>query len=338
MSWVSEEQASNIFDLKSGTGSPQPRVRLTFTTCDVIETKKREVISRGLTPMMYSFDLHAPGSTTPVSQVRKSQVISPFFGTLTKRNANSPLSPSTWQKINSNIKRPRYDDTPVDFGFGRRGDKKSADGLLNLREMDFAPLPATQLFKKPYLNFEKYDNENLPRSHAKAGTHVLHSHGKASISKTSIVDAKEAVVGEKTGCNCRNSKCLKLYCECLRQGGFCGPSCNCFDCENHGLSEVRREKIRNIEKKNPLAFKPIIVAQRDVPASKVHNKGCNCRKSNCLKNYCECHQFGVKCGEHCKCVSCKNTEDCADAKAIGNANTRSELYERESGLVSTSFD
>jgi hypothetical protein len=33
-------------------------------------------------------------------------------------------------------------------------------------------------------------------------------------------------------CNCKNSKCLKLYCECFRQGKMCGPECSCKNCQN----------------------------------------------------------------------------------------------------------
>ncbi len=37
-------------------------------------------------------------------------------------------------------------------------------------------------------------------------------------------------------------------------------------------------------------------------------KGCNCKNSNCLKNYCVCHQYGNKCSEVCRCENCHNME------------------------------
>jgi hypothetical protein len=47
-----------------------------------------------------------------------------------------------------------------------------------------------------------------------------------------------------------------------------------------------------------------------------HKKGCHCKKSACLKKYCECFQAGVQCTDTCRCEGCKN---CAEGASGGGS-------------------
>ncbi|GJN24687.1 hypothetical protein PR202_gb12442 [Eleusine coracana subsp. coracana] len=126
-------------------------------------------------------------------------------------------------------------------------------------------------------------------------------------------------------CSCKKSKCLKLYCECFAAGVYCSEPCSCQGCLNKPIhEEIVLSTRKLIEFRNPLAFAPKVIRMSDTsqetgedpnntPASARHKRGCNCKKSSCLKKYCECYQSGVGCSSNCRCESCKNTFGRRDA-------------------------
>ncbi|MEW5314149.1 MAG: hypothetical protein WDW38_005667 [Sanguina aurantia] len=141
-------------------------------------------------------------------------------------------------------------------------------------------------------------------------------------------DSPDRVLPSLTSCRCKKSACLKLYCDCFAAGVFC-TDCLCTSCMNReGNGEDVKTRRVQISSRDPLAFSRKILQRAD-GTSRSHKKGCNCKKSHCLKKYCECFQGGIGCGDACKCVECENMKPVPAPR--GREASRAALFRSNSG-------
>ncbi|KAF5187970.1 tesmin/TSO1-like CXC [Thalictrum thalictroides] len=150
-------------------------------------------------------------------------------------------------------------------------------------------------------------------------------------------DLKDGTPKKQKQCNCKHSRCLKLYCECFASGIYC-DGCNCVNCYNNVENEAaRQEAVEATLERNPNAFRPKIASSphgiRDsredtgeVSMVVKHNKGCHCKKSGCLKKYCECFQANILCSDNCRCIDCKNFEGSEERRALLHGDHGNSLY------------
>ncbi|KAM6159522.1 protein lin-54 homolog isoform 2-T2 [Erethizon dorsatum] len=191
----------------------------------------------------------------------------------------------------------------------------------------YAVLPAqyvTQLQQSSYVS--------IASSSAFAGTSGVQT--QARLPLNGIIPS-ESTSRPRKPCNCTKSLCLKLYCDCFANGEFCN-NCNCTNCYNNLEHENERQKaIKACLDRNPEAFKPKIGKGKEGESDRRHSKGCNCKRSGCLKNYCECYEAKIMCSSICKCIGCKNFEESPERKTLMHLADAAEVRVQQQTAAKT---
>ena len=129
-------------------------------------------------------------------------------------------------------------------------------------------------------------NNSIENNINYSGKYIILENGKKQINKSLLK------------CNCKNSCCLKFYCECFSNGKYC-ENCFCCNCKNKiEYENLRQDKYKNILLRNPKAKYQINSTKKSWT--------CNCKNSNCTKKYCDCFQNGKSCTSKCRCLNCLN--------------------------------
>lgn len=207
-----------------------------------------------------------------------------------------------------------YEDNANMSYYNKRQDSNSSkkDGLLSLKRLGNPINKVLKIIKENNVDPNVYKDELLSLVKTGDTNQEKEKVKEESTKKLLFKSKKESYssamrkASKKNCCSCKQSHCLKLYCECFKVGDYCSD-CTCPNCLNRtNFEDLRQQSINHLKMKNKNAFKPVVSKDQD---KEKHIKGCKCKNSNCKKNYCECYQNGIGCSSGCKCTNCLNGKE-----------------------------
>uniref|UniRef100_G1KKB5 Protein lin-54 homolog n=1 Tax=Anolis carolinensis TaxID=28377 RepID=G1KKB5_ANOCA len=262
-----------------------------------------------------------PATQNPSTSTAPLQQAKPMVVNATPVRMSVPIVPAT-QTVKQVAPKPIFTASQIVTK------ARSVLPQLLVQEMwGYAVLPAqyvTQLQQSSYVSIAS--NASL------SGTSSIQT--QARLPFNGVIPSESANRPRKP-CNCTKSLCLKLYCDCFANGEFCN-NCNCANCYNNLDHENDRQKaIKACLDRNPEAFKPKIGKGKEGESDRRHSKGCNCKRSGCLKNYCECYEAKIMCSSICKCIGCKNFEESPERKTLMHLADAAEVRVQQQTAAKT---
>ena len=298
--------STNPCQYQNSDGNSLDLFPLSISWKNVSPKKKESMINDPLLNTVFDNSL-TKKSMTPLKTARNNSAIKSPFNIVNKMFDSSPFMTSITKRLES-----QFDSAQQNTNLK----KIKKDILINFNETFFNSIQKEKFVfyseNKKNSNSNNEINNLINEEQIYEDNYCLNFESPLINDNIFPIFKVENKIKEKidlsnkkcSGCNCKHSFCIKMYCECFRKG-ICCKNCNCIGCENFEGSILRNKKINQILKKNPNAFN---VQLNNDNSIKKHSKGCNCKKNHCQKNYCECHQLGVKCSELCHCIECKNVD------------------------------
>jgi len=145
--------------------------------------------------------------------------------------------------------------------------KKSLIKIEQMREQQMrTPSPATKAKRIMLDSMNSFSGKSgafeniLVKRELSFGQNQNHSNENSTRKRFEDEEEEEDLTPKtrkKICCNCKKSRCLKLYCDCFARGEFCGKDCNCVSCLNTEANvEERQNAMMTTLDRNPNAFKP----------------------------------------------------------------------------------
>ncbi|CAD8104857.1 unnamed protein product [Paramecium primaurelia] len=150
---------------------------------------------------------------------------------------------------------------------------------------------------------EKVDQNIMEMKQIEKVEQVPYIQTRRKFNKTNYnVDDSPTEEDDFKTCHCSKTHCLQLYCSCFHNRRLCTNECQCNDCFNDGKHE--EEVLKAVEQ---IKLKEQRASHHDLDSFDTKQVwGCKCKKTKCVKGYCECFIRGKKCTSHCQCTECEN--------------------------------